>query len=133
VRLVGSAVRPKVWGELEGTATRLNAASLFFFVFGFCLSNTKEMLASAALDVLFWNQVIKANQFLLFSLGPSFCRFSSGQIFLVLRRTHDQLRMLSAIVPSSEADAIEPSPSSELSLTGKALCRIRSEKIYQLP
>src|SRR5204863_2036745 len=42
-----------------------------------------------ACNVLFWNQVIQANQFIFPALGPLIFRFScGGRILLVLRCTH---------------------------------------------
>jgi hypothetical protein len=40
-----------------------------------------------ALNVLFWNQVVEANQFILCALSP-FSRPSGGRILFVLRRIH---------------------------------------------
>ncbi len=54
-----------------------------------------------AFNVLFWNQVIQANQFIFAALGPLISRLSGGRIFFVLRCTHFDFPILSVFVPRS--------------------------------
>ena len=51
---------------------RFFAAILFSFLLGLGVSDTEEALLPA-FDVLFWNQVIQANQLLFFAPGPLTC------------------------------------------------------------
>ena len=77
-------------------------AILFFFlvlVCCFCCVSGTEQQLMPALNVLFWNQVIQANQFIFSALGPLISWLSGGRIFFVLRCTHFGF-MLSASVPS---------------------------------
>src|SRR5207247_4494472 len=63
-----------------------------------CVSHTEQQLMPAC-NVLFWNQVIQANQFIFPALRPLISRLSGGRIFFVLRCTHFGL-LLSASMPS---------------------------------
>ena len=67
----------------------------------YCVSDAEQQLPPAR-DGLFWNQIIKADQFFLVTLWPMTCWFSRTRIFFVFRCTHFE-RLLPAFMPPPPA------------------------------
>ena len=84
-------VRRANWGELGGTA----ALPLLFFLFRWYRVTRTEEILLAAFCVLFWNQVIQANQLLFSASGLLIFGPSRGRVFFVLRRAHVGLSVIS--------------------------------------
>jgi hypothetical protein len=62
--------------------------SLFVWFYCLCwITGTEQQLTSAN-DILFWNQVIEADQFFLPALWPMAYSLSGGRIFFVFRCVH---------------------------------------------
>ena len=73
-----------------------------------CVSDSEQQLTTA-FDVLFWNQIIKANQFLLISLGPVNVWFSGLRIFFVFRCAHFEPPITSIHAIENFRSELEPS------------------------
>jgi hypothetical protein len=104
--------------------------SLCHLVFPICLflvscflcrvGGTEEHLIPA-FNVLFWNQVVEANQFTFCALAPFIFRSCGGRIFVVLWCTHLRLVLLSASMPSLRRPRIMRNWSLRLLLSQRCL------------
>jgi hypothetical protein len=61
---------------------------LFPFFVGLCFFSDTEKHLMPALNVLFWNQIVEANQFISRALAPFISWFCGGRILFVLRCIH---------------------------------------------
>ena len=73
---------------------------LFWVVWSLCCFGDTERQLTPALNVLFWNQVVEANQFISCALAPVNPRFRGGRVLFILRCVHLASLLISASVPS---------------------------------
>jgi len=66
-----------------------------------CVTDTEEHLVPS-LNVLFWNQVVEANQF---GALPPFISWFGGRLFFVLRSIHLASQLISASMPTFRGKA----------------------------
>jgi hypothetical protein len=92
-----------------------------FFVGLCCVSDTKGQL-TPALNVLFWNQVVEANQFISRALAPFISWLCGGRILFVLRCIHLGSLQISASVPSLRPLGQKQRRSLRLLLNERLLC-----------